>query len=527
MPSTSTIRVLRPGRAAAQASAAETVVLPTPPLPATMTRREAAKNCAGSNLDPLAVGRFGGTLLRRLSTVGAGLTALAVLFGAVLGGVGRGTRPSLGRESPAAASDGSDAGPGRASSRSAACSTRSPVDFVERSIDDAERCGRGRHRAAAEQRRRRRPATPHRRAGSSRSHDSPVPVAVVGRSLAAPARSARPPSWPAWPTEVGIAPGSRIGRTGDLVVPQTCFDRRSPRPLGRLEPARVGADEALRTEGRRPSRRPRSATSSSALPGVKTKVVRQGGRPRRQTVPIAGVQLAARSRTSCCTPWPARPSAYLLFVIGMALIVFELFTAGVGVAGLVGAGLLRARLLRPRRPARRIRSASRCLVLAMVGFAIDVQTGVPRVLDRIGAACADRVGSLLLYDGFSLSWITLLVGIGGISLFMLAGMPAMVRTRFSTPTIGREWMIGEIGEAVADGQSRRRRPDQGAPVAGPTNRATPIRPARPSGWSRSRACARGRARGRWGARLPGARARPNRRRHWPCRRPLLGVPVAM
>ena len=26
----------------------------------------------------------------------------------------------------------------------------------------------------------------------------------------------------------------------------------------------------------------------------------------------------------------------------------------------------------------------------------------------------------------------------------------MVRTRFSTPTIGREWMIGEMGRAVTD-----------------------------------------------------------------------------
>ena len=27
-------------------------------------------------------------------------------------------------------------------------------------------------------------------------------------------------------------------------------------------------------------------------------------------------------------------------------------------------------------------------------------------------------------------------------------MPSMVRTRFATPTIGREWMIGELGEVV-------------------------------------------------------------------------------
>jgi membrane-bound serine protease (ClpP class) len=29
-------------------------------------------------------------------------------------------------------------------------------------------------------------------------------------------------------------------------------------------------------------------------------------------------------------------------------------------------------------------------------------------------------------------------------------MPSMVRTRFATPTIGREWMIGEVGTAIDD-----------------------------------------------------------------------------
>jgi len=48
LPSTSMINVDRPVRDAARASAAVTVVLPTPPFPATMTSRDAAKNCAGS-----------------------------------------------------------------------------------------------------------------------------------------------------------------------------------------------------------------------------------------------------------------------------------------------------------------------------------------------------------------------------------------------------------------------------------------------------------------------------------------------
>jgi membrane-bound serine protease (ClpP class) len=57
---------------------------------------------------------------------------------------------------------------------------------------------------------------------------------------------------------------------------------------------------------------------------------------------------------------------------------------------------------------------------------------------------------------------------------MVQGMPAMVRTRFSTPTIGREWMIGEIGTAETsvdpDGVVRVR----DALWRARTNRATPI-----------------------------------------------------
>ena len=50
LPSTSTISTLMPGRAAAVASAAVTVVLPTPPLPATITTREAEQKRSRSML---------------------------------------------------------------------------------------------------------------------------------------------------------------------------------------------------------------------------------------------------------------------------------------------------------------------------------------------------------------------------------------------------------------------------------------------------------------------------------------------
>ena len=88
--------------------------------------------------------------------------------------------------------------------------------------------------------------------------------------------------------------------------------------------------------------------------------------------------------------------------------------------------------------------------------------------------------AIYLFDGMPLSWVTLVAGIGGVSLSMVSGMPAMVRTRFGTPTIGREWMIGQMGTAresidpegvvvISDAQWRAR-----------TNRATPIAAGEPA-----------------------------------------------
>jgi membrane-bound serine protease (ClpP class) len=84
------------------------------------------------------------------------------------------------------------------------------------------------------------------------------------------------------------------------------------------------------------------------------------------------------------------------------------------------------------------------------------------------------VGTLYLYDGISVPWLTFIVGVGGLAAGMITGMPAIVRTRFSTPTIGRGWMIGELGvaESAVDPEGLVRVRD--ALWRARTNRATPI-----------------------------------------------------
>lgn len=257
----------------------------------------------------------------------------------------------------------------------------------------------------------------------------------------------------------GVAPGSRVEITRTLLGEGTLDGDAA---VGDT----VSAGEAVDL-GLVDNADPTIGQFVLGLDGVQSTVVDGERRPVTQArfgqLPLGGQLLH-----TVASP----PVAYLLFVIGLALILFELFTAGVGVAGMVGAGSLilgsYGLAALPTNPV-----AIALLLFAMFGYAIDVQTGVPRVWSGI-ATVSFIVGSVALYDGLSLSWITLLVAIVGMPLAMLAGMPAMVRTRFSTPTIGREWMVGEEGTAVD-----RVAPDgivtvRDAPWRARTNRATPI-----------------------------------------------------
>ena len=171
------------------------------------------------------------------------------------------------------------------------------------------------------------------------------------------------------------------------------------------------------------------------------------------------------------------PVAYLLLLTGLALLVFEFYTAGIGVGGVVGAvctflafsGLA----VLPTRT-----WAIVVIGVAMLAFAVDVQVGIPRFWTGVGVLLT-IIGTWFLFeslpsDSMRPSWIALLTGIGGITLTFIVGMPNMVRTRFATPTIGREWMIGEIGTVITDVD-----PDGVVEIGAGrwrarTNRATPV-----------------------------------------------------
>jgi membrane-bound serine protease (ClpP class) len=171
----------------------------------------------------------------------------------------------------------------------------------------------------------------------------------------------------------------------------------------------------------------------------------------------------------------ASPSAaYLLLVVGLLLIVLEFYTAGVGIAAVSGAGCL---VLSAYGLAVLPTHAWAVVLVALgvFGYAVDLQAGTPRTWTVIGTV-ALGVGSVGLYSGgLRASWLTLVAVVAGTALFMVAGMPAMVRARFSTPTIGRESMVGELGSALAAVDPEGTVEVRGAPWRARTNRATPIR----------------------------------------------------
>lgn len=298
--------------------------------------------------------------------------------------------------------------------------------------------------------------------------DSPVPVyAWVGpsgsRALGGAAQLV------AVTKEWSVAVGARLGNTGELIFPEL-ISAEFKAVAETLENETV--DERTVIElGLANRDSPTLVFFVLDLPGFVSTVDSSGTEPVR--VPESQVRFSKLSLIDGWVHSLASPAmAYLLFLIGAALLIFEFYTAGVGIAGVMGAGCFIVGCYGlDVLPARNWAIA--LLVVAMVGYAVDVQVGVPRLWSAIATICLVG-GSLFLYHNMAISWITLLVGIIGIALAMISGMPSMIRTRFGTPTIGREWMVGMMAEATEDIKKEGIVNVDGAPWRARVNRTTPI-----------------------------------------------------
>jgi len=263
---------------------------------------------------------------------------------------------------------------------------------------------------------------------------------------------------------------SRIGEIGDQRLPVSKFGPEMDGSRSVLRNGTISAGTA-RDLGVVSRAVPTLQQYVATLHGVATHSVTRKGKAETEldsSVVFSKPEIGPQALHTIASP----AVTYLLFAVGIGLLLFEFFTAGVGVAGVIGAasalgagyglGVLPFRTW-----------ALVLLVAAGIAFGIDIQAGVPRVWTVVGMG-GWIVGSFWLFNGVHLPYPALATGIAGMAVAMISGMPAMVRARFGTPTIGRDWMIGETGEvttAVA--------PDgvlviRGAQWRARTNRATPL-----------------------------------------------------
>jgi len=165
-----------------------------------------------------------------------------------------------------------------------------------------------------------------------------------------------------------------------------------------------------------------------------------------------------------------------LLVLGLFLLVFEFYAASVGVSaiagsiaslcGIYGLGYLPTNWW-----------AIAILVFGVAALVIDVQAG--------GVGFYTFTGSALIFGGTFMA--TERTGAYGVSLigaavitvmallFSVGAIPSLIRTRFGTPTIGREDFIGEIGIADGDIDPEGNVKLRGGSWKARVNHATPIK----------------------------------------------------
>ena len=316
--------------------------------------------------------------------------------------------------------------------------------------------------------------------------DSKIPVAIwVGPS------GARAYGLPAQMLAVAdvtaMAPGARIGRTGTMLTvndAQVSFgmadDSLATGTLGFLEAREQNALKFSTDDRGVPVlRNMLYALDNLTIRGTTldtvTDVLNSSGQVTREATTVRFFKLGLVPRLLHTVASP--PSAYLLVTIGLALLVFEFFTAGIGIGAFVGAVcLILGCMGMGAIPMNGVGVA--LLLAAFVAFAVDVQVGVPRLWTGIGLVLY-TIASFTMFqsvDGLSMrpGWLSLSVCISSVALTFIAGMPSMVRTRFATPTIGRENLVGTTGVAVGDVNPEGIVLVDGAKWHARTNRATPL-----------------------------------------------------
>lgn len=143
--------------------------------------------------------------------------------------------------------------------------------------------------------------------------------------------------------------------------------------------------------------------------------------------------------------------AYLFLLVGLSIAAFEFYAAGVGVAAAVA--VLALALSGYGLAVLPVNWWAVALgVLGLGLYLFDFQR-VQLRFASIGGTLAMLLGArFFVYEPpqLSVAWWSAVLIVVTIALFFLFGMTTVVRARFSTPTIGREHLVGKVGTAETE-----------------------------------------------------------------------------
>ena len=144
-------------------------------------------------------------------------------------------------------------------------------------------------------------------------------------------------------------------------------------------------------------------------------------------------------------------AAFFFLVAGLTMVAFEFYAVGPGVA----AGVAAVSLLLAGHGISILPVRGWALALTVTGLALLIsghQQGGVLGLTVLGTA-ALTAGGLGFTSGapqVQISWVGVLASILAVLFFFLLAMPTVGRARFSTPTMGRDYLIGRRGNARVD-----------------------------------------------------------------------------
>lgn len=144
--------------------------------------------------------------------------------------------------------------------------------------------------------------------------------------------------------------------------------------------------------------------------------------------------------------------AYVLMMLGIYGLFFELYNPGTVVPGVIGGiCLILAFFAFQTLP---INIAGLLLiVLAIILFLLEIKVTSYGILS-IGGAISLILGSVMLFDspipGLKVSWSVIIPGAAGTILFFLVVIALSIKAQRKQPTTGVEGMVGLIGEVIED-----------------------------------------------------------------------------